>query len=69
MNLIPTNDAIESAIKKVKQGKTVEMVTYLVCVNSDKGLHWQSVLSRDDLSRGGCEVIFVKRFNIRPVDI
>ena len=69
MHLIPENDAIESAINEVKQGQIVEMEGYLVRVNSTKGLHWQSSLSRDDSGAGGCEVIFVKRFNIRPVDI
>jgi hypothetical protein len=68
MHLIPEDDYIESAIKQVKQGQIVEITGYLVRVSSKEGLRWQSSLSRDDSGAGGCEIIFVKRFNIMPQD-
>lgn len=66
MHLIPANDSVKTAIKKIKVGEIIELSGSLVNVvaNSD-GWRWTSSLTRNDTGNGACELILVE--NIRTV--
>ena len=64
MHLIPSNDEIESKIKKAKIGNLVKFKGFLVKVTGEKDWWWQSSLSRTDGGDGACEVIYVEEFEI-----
>lgn len=63
MHLIPENDDIEGAIKKVRTGNLVKFNGYLVSVIRNDGWKWQSSLTRNDTGNGSCEVVFVTSFS------
>jgi hypothetical protein len=64
MHLIPASNAVESMIKKVKQGQIIDMRGYLVRVDAKDGWHWLSSLTRNDTGAHACELVFVESFNV-----
>ena len=64
MHLIPASDAVEVALRKVKEGEIVEISGSLVEVKADDGWNWRSSLTRDDTGAGACELILVESFKI-----
>lgn len=64
-HIIPKDDEVEDALKKIHEGDYIELVGYLVEVDMTNG-KWTSSLSRDDTGDGACEimcVIEVKKIN------
>lgn len=64
MHLIPADESVEKAIKRVKQGAIIAIEGYLVNAERPDGGHWESSLSREDSGRGACELVWVKSFQI-----
>ena len=60
MHMIPANEEIEDALKKVRKGEVVKIEGYLVRVDGKNGYRWISSLTRDDTGAHACEVVFVK---------
>jgi hypothetical protein len=60
MHMIPANEEIEDALKKVRKGEVVKIEGYLVRIDGKNGYRWISSLTRDDTGSHACEVVFVK---------
>lgn len=66
-HLIPANDNIRRALRRVRRNDTIEIEGYLVFVHANaKGrtFSWNSSLTREDKGDGSCEIIYVKRIKI-----
>jgi len=64
MHMLPQNEAVEEALKKVKRGDIVKIKGSLVKVDGKDGWHWVSSLSRSDTGNGACEVVFLKSIKV-----
>lgn len=64
MHMIPANDKVKSALKRVRKGQIIQLFGSLVKVESSKGWRWKSSLTREDTGGGACELIWVKDFKI-----
>jgi len=64
MHLIPSAGYLKDKIASVKKGNVIHFRGYLVKVTAEKGWHWNSSMSRDDIGNGACEVVFVEEFEI-----
>jgi hypothetical protein len=61
-HIIPSEDNVLTAIKRIKQYDLVELNGYLVNVASrDGNWHWNSSLTRSDTAGGSCELFWVTR--------
>jgi hypothetical protein len=66
-HIIPANDTIKNAVRRVKEGQKVKIDGYLVNVKyvMSKGEYTQnSSLSRADTGDGACEIIYVNKIQI-----
>jgi hypothetical protein len=69
MHLIPANDKVKAAMRRVGRGKIVKIDGILVNVARRDGWKWISSRTRRDVGYGACEVIFVKVLEvIEPQD-
>ncbi len=59
MHMIPANDAIADALKKVRRDDRVRIDGWLVQADATDGWRWRSSLSRDDSGSGACELVYV----------
>ncbi|WP_444996246.1 hypothetical protein [Aliikangiella sp. IMCC44359] len=64
MHMIPANDNVKKALKRVKKGQIIQLFGSLVKVESSKGWRWKSSLTREDTGGGACELVWVKDFKI-----
>lgn len=64
-HIIPANDRVRDALKKVKKGSVVSMTGYLVNVKGDNGYHWNTSMTRHDTGDGACEIFYVQSLNIQ----
>ncbi len=64
MHLIPADEAVEKAIKRVEPGTIIALDGYLVNVDRPDGWRWESSLSREDTGKGACELVWVKAFQV-----
>ena len=63
MHLIPANDDVENALKKVKKGQIISLSGYLV--RADTGhRYWVSSLTRKDTGAGACELVYVNHLSV-----
>lgn len=66
-HIIPADDNVLKAVKKVKKGDTVKLQGYLVNVeyqHNGEILSWNSSVSREDTGDGACEVFYVNEVRI-----
>ena len=66
-HIIPANDTIKTAVRKVKEGQKVKIDGYLVNVKyvMSKGEYTQnSSLTRSDSGDGACEVVYVEKLQV-----
>lgn len=59
MHMIPANDTIADALKKVRRDDRVRIDGWLVQADATDGWRWRSSLSRDDSGSGACELVYV----------
>ena len=60
MHMIPADDSVARALKRVRVGDVVTLDGYLVEADKPGGWRWRSSLTRDDTGDGACEVVYVK---------
>ncbi len=60
MHLIPANQSVGRALKRVRAGQIVRFDGYLVQVEASDGWRWRSSLSRSDTGNGACEIVYVE---------
>lgn len=60
MHLIPADDAVASALDKVREGEVVTLRGQLVSAHRADGWRWISSLTRDDTGAGACELVLVE---------
>ncbi len=66
MHMIPANDLIAAQLKSVRVGQILHISGQLVEVTEPrKGWVWRSSLTRDDSGAGACELIWVKKVDVR----
>ncbi|MEO7916545.1 MAG: hypothetical protein ABIR16_02785 [Dokdonella sp.] len=65
MHLIPANASVERKLRETRIGDLVDLSGELVEVRADDGWHWRSSLTRTDNGDGACELVFVRRYEIR----
>ena len=59
MHMIPADDAVAAALRRVERGQRVRIDGWLVEVNAGEGWRWRSSLTREDSGDGACELVFV----------
>ncbi|XVJ68740.1 MAG: hypothetical protein HEQ39_03110 [Rhizobacter sp.] len=64
MHLIPANDTVKAALKKVRPGQLVQLSGHLINASKPSGWQWSSSLTREDSGAGACEVIWVEQLEI-----
>lgn len=65
MHLIPESKAVKSMINRARKGDIVEFSGSLVRVDAKDGWRWISSLSRTDIGKHSCELVWVENFNIQ----
>ena len=66
-HLIPANDNIKRALRKVRKNDRIEMTGYLVNVHANirgRTHTWNTSLTRDDRGDGSCEILFIRKIKI-----
>jgi len=66
-HLIPANDNIKRALRKVKKNDVIELEGYLVNVHAvikSRTHTWNTSLTRDDRGDGSCEIMYVRQVKI-----
>ena len=66
MHMIPANDEVARALKRVRVGDLVTMDGLLVEADRPGGWRWRSSLTRDDTGAGACELVYVENLVINP---
>jgi hypothetical protein len=61
MHLVPANDAVKAALKKVRPGQLIQLSGQLINASKPSGWQWASSLTREDSGAGACEVIWVEQ--------
>jgi hypothetical protein len=64
MHMIPADDEVERALKRVRTGHIVDVKGYLVRVEAPDGWRWVSSLSRTDSGPGACEVVWAESIDV-----
>lgn len=59
MHMIPADDAVAAALRRIERGQRVRIDGWLVEVNAGDGWRWRSSLTRDDSGGGACELVYV----------
>ena len=59
MHLIPADDAVASALDRVRVGSVVRLQGHLVDARRADGWRWQTSLTREDSGGGACELMLV----------
>jgi hypothetical protein len=60
MHLVPSTDALEGKLKKLRPGQLVTISGYLVDVRDPNGFRWNTSLNRTDTGDGACELVWVE---------
>ena len=58
MHMIPADDAVAAALRRIDRGDRVRIDGWLVQVESDNW-RWRSSLTREDSGGGACELVYV----------
>lgn len=61
MHLIPADDAVRRALRRVRVGQVAEFEGYLVDASRADGWHWSTSMTRADTGSGACELFYVER--------
>ncbi len=64
MHIIPANDFILSTLKKIRKGHIVRLSGFLVQIQDEKGRKWASSLTRQDVGKGACELVWVQNIHL-----
>jgi len=64
MHLLPSNANLKKAVAKIGSGDAVRISGLLVDLVTDRGLYWNTSMTRDDTGPGACEVIWVQELQI-----
>ena len=59
MHLIPADDVVAAALRRIERGQRVRIDGWLVEVDAGDGWRWRSSLTRDDSGGGACELVYV----------
>jgi len=59
MHMIPSDDAVAAALRRIERGERVRIDGWLVEIDSGDGWRWRSSLSREDSGGGACELVYV----------
>jgi hypothetical protein len=65
MHLVPEDLLVKADLKKARKGDIVEITGYLIKIEADDGWRWKSSLTRNDTGNHSCELVYVKKFEIR----
>ncbi len=60
MHLIPADESVRSAIKRVRPGQIVQLQGFLVDARREDGWQWNTSMTRDDTGGGACELVYVE---------
>ena len=58
MHIVPANDEVTAALKRVRIGQQVRVDGWLVRIDAADGWHWRSSLTREDDGNGACELVY-----------
>lgn len=67
-HLMPANINIFNALKKIKEGNTIQLWGYLVNVEGmcqQTEVNWASSTTREDTGNGACELIYVEKIRLK----
>ena len=59
MHMIPADDAVAAALRRIERGQRVRIDGWLVEANTNTGWRWRSSLTREDSGGGACELVYV----------
>ncbi|MEO8746342.1 MAG: hypothetical protein ABI379_01575 [Rhodanobacter sp.] len=65
MHLIPADDSVRRAIKRVRAGQIIHLEGFLVDARRPDGWHWNTSMTRNDTGDGACELVYVE--DLEPV--
>lgn len=65
MHMIPANAAVETQLKALRVGQTIQLQGYLVNANAPDGFYWKSSLTREDTGAGACELVYIKSLIVK----
>lgn len=69
IHLIPADDKVDAAIKRINPDDIAFLQGYLVRVESGSGFRWNSSLSREDAGPGSGELLWVEKAAVNlPID-
>ena len=66
LHVIPANDDVLAAVKRLRRGEFVAMHGYLVNATGPNGFYWPTSLRRDDTGNGACELFYVESVGPKP---
>lgn len=59
MHIVPGNQQVAAALDRVSAGDLLRIDGWLIRIEGDDGLRWQSSLTRSDVGAGACELVLV----------
>ena len=68
LHLIPSDANIARQLKQVTPGQVVQLKGYLVRVDARDGWRWVSSLTRTDVGKGACELLWVQHVSVPARD-
>lgn len=60
MHIIPADDVVARALRRVRTGQIVRLKGYLVRIDTTDGWRWVSSTTRSDSGAGACEVVWTE---------
>ena len=57
MHMVPADDAVASALRRIKAGQRVRIDGWLIRIDG-ADWHWRSSLTREDSGGGACELVY-----------
>ncbi|MGO1003951.1 hypothetical protein [Lysobacter sp. CA196] len=58
LHIIPANAEVARALKRVRKDQRVRVDGWLVRVETQQGMRWDSSMSRTDTGKGACELVY-----------
>lgn len=69
MHIIPANDGVLAAVRRLRPGQLVHLEGFLVDARRPDGWRWQTSMSRTDTGDGACELVYVESAEaVEPVE-
>lgn len=65
VHMIPADAQVADTLQSVRRGQVVTLTGELVNVSAPDGWHWKSSLTRNDTGNGACELMYVRRVELR----